>query len=240
MPVQPHLELRHGVEPRLLRPPIEAAPPMTDQLAQVGDVGAVGPGRARRLVREAGARETLLEVADRLLGNLQHERLRSPATPAAPLEVPQVDEADFPARVDAARLHSRATQAAQVASSEPALASISPAAAIRRCLPFCLLERAPQAGFGGLDVADANASPRSVAGDDGAQNPPDAAARWRAAARHGAAPRPSPAAGSASGVGRLARAAGCPRPRTGSRGTRRPERPCRERSRWRRPPRPPR
>ena len=72
--VQRHLELRKGVEPRLLRAPVEAVAPVLDQLAQVRDVGAVGPGLAGRLVGEARAREALAQVGDRVVGDVEPER----------------------------------------------------------------------------------------------------------------------------------------------------------------------
>ena len=49
--VQRHLELREGVEPRFLRAPVEAGRASeSTKLLQIGDVGAVGPGLAGRLV----------------------------------------------------------------------------------------------------------------------------------------------------------------------------------------------
>jgi hypothetical protein len=48
--VQRHFELREGVEPRLLRAPIEARAPVVEQAAQILDIGAVGPGVAGCLI----------------------------------------------------------------------------------------------------------------------------------------------------------------------------------------------
>jgi hypothetical protein len=73
-PVERRLELREGVEPCLLRTPVEARPPVLDELAQIADIGAVGPRLARRLVGEAGAREALAQIGDRLFGDVQPER----------------------------------------------------------------------------------------------------------------------------------------------------------------------
>jgi hypothetical protein len=68
--VERRLELRKGVEPGLLGAPVEARPPVLDEFAQVADVGAVGPCLTRRLVGEAGARETLAQIGDRLFGDV--------------------------------------------------------------------------------------------------------------------------------------------------------------------------
>jgi hypothetical protein len=81
-PVERRLELREGVEPRLLRPPVEARTPVLDELAQVADIGAVGPRLSRRLVGEARARETLAQIGDRLFGDVQSERFDARLPPA--------------------------------------------------------------------------------------------------------------------------------------------------------------
>jgi hypothetical protein len=68
------LVLREGVEPRLLRAPVEPAAPIPDKRAHVIEVAAVGPGLAWRLVGEAGPRQTVLQIADRRLVDRQSER----------------------------------------------------------------------------------------------------------------------------------------------------------------------
>src|SRR5439155_3484590 len=68
-------ELREGVEPRLGRAPVEALTPVGDQVAQVGEVRAVGPARAGDLVGEARAREALAQVGQDGVGDGDAEGL---------------------------------------------------------------------------------------------------------------------------------------------------------------------
>ncbi len=70
------LELREGVEPRLLRPPIEGPTPIVDEAAKVTDVRPVEPGVAGRSIGKTRARETLAQVPKIAVGNVQRERLR--------------------------------------------------------------------------------------------------------------------------------------------------------------------
>ena len=70
-PVQRHLELREGIEPRLLRTPVEPLGPVADELAQIGEVGAIRPWLARRLVRKARPPQPLAQVGDRRIGDVQ-------------------------------------------------------------------------------------------------------------------------------------------------------------------------
>ena len=49
-PAERHLELAEGVEPRLLRPPVEAGAPVVDELLQIGDARAGRPRLERWLV----------------------------------------------------------------------------------------------------------------------------------------------------------------------------------------------
>ena len=57
--LQGHLVLWEGVDVPFLCAPIEVVAPITDELLQVGEVRAVRPGCARRLVRETRAGLTL-------------------------------------------------------------------------------------------------------------------------------------------------------------------------------------
>ena len=71
-----HLELREGVEARLLRAPVEGTAPSVDQAAKIVDVRAVKPRLARRRIGKTGARETLAQVRNIAVGNAQCEWLR--------------------------------------------------------------------------------------------------------------------------------------------------------------------
>ena len=75
MPPSGDLELPKAVEGRFLRAPVEAIAPVGDEVLQVGDAAAGRPGRPRRLVRPANARQPLPQVAQRLVGNMQSEGL---------------------------------------------------------------------------------------------------------------------------------------------------------------------
>jgi hypothetical protein len=70
------LELRKGVEPRLLRPPVEGGLPVFRDLSHVAEIGPKRPRLARRLVGKAGARETLAQIVDRGLRHIKRERRR--------------------------------------------------------------------------------------------------------------------------------------------------------------------
>ena len=72
---QRDLELPKAVEDRFLRAPVEAIAPVGDEVLQVGDAAAGRPGRPRRLVRPANARQPLPQVAQRLVRNMQSEGL---------------------------------------------------------------------------------------------------------------------------------------------------------------------
>ena len=71
-----HLELREGVQARLLRAPIELAAPIVDEAPQVVDACPVEPGVARRRIGKTGAREALAQVLKLTVRNMQCERLR--------------------------------------------------------------------------------------------------------------------------------------------------------------------
>ena len=81
--------LRKGVQPRFLGAPIEAVLPIGDEVARRIQVGAIGPGLARRLVGEAGAGEAFAQIVDGGVGHAQGEGLRlrdhggRPSSPSA-------------------------------------------------------------------------------------------------------------------------------------------------------------
>src|SRR6202790_166564 len=62
--VERDTELRKGVEGCFLPPPVKPVAPVFRELAKIGDIGAVGPGLAGRLVGKAGADETLAQVGE--------------------------------------------------------------------------------------------------------------------------------------------------------------------------------
>src|SRR5438067_11950484 len=73
--VEPQLVLRKGVEPRLLGAPIEIALPIRDEAPHVVEIGAVGPGLARRLIGEPGMPQALAQIGDRGVLDRQSEGL---------------------------------------------------------------------------------------------------------------------------------------------------------------------
>ena len=73
-PVQRHLELRQRVQPRFLRPPVEPVGPIGRQLPQIGEIRAIGPRLARRLVREARALQPIAQVGNLPIRHLECER----------------------------------------------------------------------------------------------------------------------------------------------------------------------
>ena len=62
--IDPGAEVRQLVEPRLLRAPVVLVAPVRHQPAQVVDRHAVLPAGAVDLVREAGARQSALQVRE--------------------------------------------------------------------------------------------------------------------------------------------------------------------------------
>src|SRR3984885_8576375 len=73
-PVQ--LELREGVQARLLRAPIEWAAPIVYEASKIADVRPVEPRLARRRIGKTGARQPFPQVRNIAIGNAQCERLR--------------------------------------------------------------------------------------------------------------------------------------------------------------------
>jgi len=71
--VQRHPELRERVQPRFLGPPVEDGSPVLDQFSQVGDIRALLPWRAGRLIGEARARQAFTQIGDRRVRNVQGE-----------------------------------------------------------------------------------------------------------------------------------------------------------------------
>ena len=67
-------ELGEGVQQRLVLSPVVVIAPVRAELLHVGEVGAEGPGGARRLVGEARAAEPLAEICEGRLGNVDAER----------------------------------------------------------------------------------------------------------------------------------------------------------------------
>ena len=74
LPVDRGRELRVLVEPRLPGAPVVAAAPVVGELLDVGARHAVAPPGAGQLVGPARARETLVEVVQHGLGDLDPER----------------------------------------------------------------------------------------------------------------------------------------------------------------------
>ena len=68
---------QHGVEPGLLRPPVEPAGPVPGEVAQVGAVDAQLPGDVGRLVRPGRPLDPLDQVVEDGLLDVDHERLDS-------------------------------------------------------------------------------------------------------------------------------------------------------------------
>ena|SRR6516164_106203 len=68
-------ELRKGVEPRFLGPPIKAVAPIFDKLPKISDICPIGPRLAGRLVWKAGALEPLRQIGNRLPGDPVGENL---------------------------------------------------------------------------------------------------------------------------------------------------------------------
>src|SRR5215813_11988366 len=71
-----HGELRKGVEPPFLRPPVKAVAPIFDKLPHISDIGAVSPRFAWRLVGKTHALEPLVQVGNGLPGNPEGKGLR--------------------------------------------------------------------------------------------------------------------------------------------------------------------
>src|ERR1700751_3545059 len=70
------LELREGVEARLLRPPIEGPAPVLDEAAKIIDIRPVSPRLAWRGIGKTGARKALAQVGNIAIWDAQSERLR--------------------------------------------------------------------------------------------------------------------------------------------------------------------
>src|SRR5207245_3684082 len=73
--VQRHGELPQAVDARFVRAPVEALLPMSHELSQMGEASPGRPGRERRLVRKARARQTLAQIGERGFGNVEFEWL---------------------------------------------------------------------------------------------------------------------------------------------------------------------
>ena len=67
------LELIEFVQLALLCAPVEPVAPVGDERLQIGEVGAVVPAGSGNLIRKAGAGEPRLEIAQRLVRNLNLE-----------------------------------------------------------------------------------------------------------------------------------------------------------------------
>src|SRR5579884_2395449 len=66
-------ELVERVEPRLLLAPVVPVPPVLDELAQVAELRAVVPARARDLLGKPRAREALAQVVENCFGDVDRE-----------------------------------------------------------------------------------------------------------------------------------------------------------------------
>ena len=62
--VERHAELRKGVQRGFLGPPVEPIAPIVGEPAQIGDIGAIGPSLARRLIGKTGAGQPIAQVGD--------------------------------------------------------------------------------------------------------------------------------------------------------------------------------
>jgi hypothetical protein len=69
------LEMRERVEQALLRAPVELILPIRDEFTQVREFRAVVPVRALDLVGKARARQSLAEVGERRIRDLDPKRL---------------------------------------------------------------------------------------------------------------------------------------------------------------------
>ena len=65
--------LVEGVQSSLVCPPVILVSPVLNQLAQVGQVGAVVPGAVDELVRKTGGFETSLQIGEHLVRYIDHE-----------------------------------------------------------------------------------------------------------------------------------------------------------------------
>jgi hypothetical protein len=94
LPVDLRQEVVQPVETVLLRPPVEALEPVTHQLAEVGEVGSLLPAGLRRRARPPRPRESLAQVLEVLVGDVNVERLdlrsvrhHAPEAPQSPTSV---------------------------------------------------------------------------------------------------------------------------------------------------------
>ena len=69
------LELREGVEARLLSAPVESVPPVINKAAKVVDARAIGLRVAGRLIRKAGAREMVAQIRNVAVRDVQDKGL---------------------------------------------------------------------------------------------------------------------------------------------------------------------
>src|SRR6202035_1305564 len=69
-----HAKLRESVQRGFLGPPVEIIAPVSDELAQIGDIRAIGPGVSGRLVGETGAGKTLAKVGEVGVEDVKRER----------------------------------------------------------------------------------------------------------------------------------------------------------------------
>ena len=74
--VDPRAEVRHRIHRPLDGAPVEAGPPVPDQLAHVGEARAIVPARALHLVRPARSREPLPQIVEARLRHVHHVRLK--------------------------------------------------------------------------------------------------------------------------------------------------------------------
>src|SRR5258708_2158835 len=71
--VERDAELRKGVERGFLGAPVEILAPVFGELAQIADIGAIGPGFARGLVGETRAGKAIAQVGDVGIRNMKRE-----------------------------------------------------------------------------------------------------------------------------------------------------------------------
>jgi hypothetical protein len=74
--VQSDFVLREGLSPRFLRAPIEAMAPIFKQFPHQGDIRAICPRWARRLIWEPSAREAFAQIRDVSCWHVKCERFR--------------------------------------------------------------------------------------------------------------------------------------------------------------------
>ncbi len=74
--IEGHLELRPGVQTGFLSPPVESVSPVLEHLLEHAEIRAGGPGRAWRLVGQTRSGQTVGQVSQVGIRNVQLKWLR--------------------------------------------------------------------------------------------------------------------------------------------------------------------